>query len=443
MNVQKRFVCLCLIGFALSAYAEEGEEGQRDALRYGTDAEIVALMQSLKKNKADYLDAELAELARATKNPRIKSAALTFFAEKEKSGLEGVARALIETRDELDGAAVIAAMEYLAAVRAADGQDVLRAVLESGEDAYRLGAIRAIGRATGSGGGADAAEYLIAYYGSTSLGDDAQRELVAALGQTRSKKASGFLVGLMNENARVGLTLAALGALEAIGDEATADAVVSHVFSKDPNVRAAAAGALGSFSGDAVNAALIDAFRDSHYKTRLAAIKSAARTKPADAAPYLKFRAENDEVPAVKEEAVRALAALAAVDGKAADALEAIFNEKKTPDKVRALAAEELVGIDGERYSGAILEKIEAAKRGNQKVLYNALIGAVSKAKSDKLLAFAGALFASGNAGEIAIALEITGNNRFTAYLDQTTRLAADKNSGLARMANEVLQKLQ
>jgi HEAT repeat protein len=423
--------------------AQDSEEAQHEILLYGTDSEISALIQTLKKNKADYLDDELAALVRSTKNPQIKSAVISFFSEREKSGLENEAIYLIENRDDIESAQVLAAIDYLARIRYENAQQPLRALLEADEDSYRTLAVKALGRTTGDASADGAALYLINYYNTKTLNDDAQRELVLALGETHSKKASPFLIELVNENVRPGLTLAALGALEMIKDEAALDTIAAQLESKDPNIRAAAVGALGGFSGAAAEQTIIDAFRDSYYKTRLAAVKAAAEKKSADAVPYLKFRAENDEVQAVKEEALRALGAIgAAGNGKAADALETIFDDKKTSDRNRILAAEMLAGIDGEKYAGKIIQKIDEAKRTNQKLVYNGLVAAVSKAKSEKLSALAGQLFASKNAADIAFALEITGNNRFNAFLGETQRLAQDANSGLARKANEVLEKL-
>ncbi|MDR3301092.1 MAG: HEAT repeat domain-containing protein [Spirochaetaceae bacterium] len=438
------FALACFLLSSAFIMAQDSEEAQHEILLYGTDSEIAALIQTLKKNKADYLDDDLATLVRSTKNPQIKSAVIAFFSEREKSGLENEALYLIENRDDIESAHVIAAIEYLGRIRYEKAQQPLRALLDADEDSYRMQAVKAIGRTAGEASADDAAEYLINYYNTKTVSDDAQRELVLALGETHSKKASPFLVELVNENIRPGLTLSALGALEMIKDESALDTIASQLESKDPNIRAAAVGALGSFSGAAAEQTIIDAFRDSYYKTRLAAVKAAGEKLSAQAVPYLKFRAEKDEVQAVKEEAVRALGAIgAAGDGKAADALETIFDDKKTSDRNRILAAELLAAINGEKYAGKIIEKIDEAKRTNQKQVYNGLVAAISKAKSAKLSALAGQLFASKNASDIAFALEITGNNRFNAFLAETQRLAQDANSGLARKATEVLQKLQ
>ncbi|MDR2865022.1 MAG: HEAT repeat domain-containing protein [Spirochaetaceae bacterium] len=444
--MKKVFIIYCLLFNFFTVFAQEkdaptdNENVQRETLRYGTDSEIAVLIQTLKKTKAEYLDAELAELVSQTKNPQIKSAVITFFSERGKSGLENEAIYLIENRDTMESANVRAAINYLGKVKYENGQNNLRAVLEAGEESYVVDTIKAIGRAVGEQSADSAAEYLINYYQTKTLSDDAQRELVTALGETASKQAAPFLIDIVNENPRVGLTTAALLSLALIKDESALEVIIAQVESKDPAIRSSAVEALGNFSGPSADKAVIDAFRDSYYKTRIAAIKAAGAKKSEEALPYLKFRVENDEVQVVKEEAIKALGA---IGNSSADILEAVFKDKKTSDKNRILSAEMLVKINGDNYVATIIEKIDESKRLNQKQLYNGLLGALSKAKSEKLQAFTSQLFASKDASDKAFGLELTGNNLFRSFIPEVEKLADDQNSGLARKAKEVLEKFQ
>lgn len=433
-------ILFTVLSLTTGVYADDAEDGQRDVLRYGTDSEIAALIQTLKKNNSDALDDDLIDLAGKTKNTQIKSAVIIFFSDREKKGLEKEAVYLIENRNEAETGNVLTAIDYLGKIKYVDAQNNLRAALEGGEEIYRIPVIRAIGRAVNSGNADDSAAYLINYYDTKTLGDDAQYALIAALGDTESKTAVPFLIRSVDENARSGLTIAALAALAKIKDESARDIIIMRAASTDANIRAAAVEALGGFSGGKVEEAVIEAFRDSYYRTRIAAIKASAAKQFADAVPYLKFRAENDEQQSVRDEALRALGEIG--NGKAASALEAIFNDKRTSDRSRVIAAGQLVKIDAGKYADDIITKIDESKRLNQKILYNGLVGVISTAKSDKLRPLAEKLFSSKDASDKAWALAITETNRFTNFKDEVEKLANEKNSGLANRAKIVLEKL-
>jgi HEAT repeat protein len=419
-------------------YADDIEDRERDTLRYGTDSEIAALLQTLKKNNSAALDDDLIRLAGETKNAQIKSAIIVFFSEREKKGLEGEAIYLLENRNEIETGTVLTAIDYLGKIKYVDAQNNLRAVLESDEAMYRIPAIRAIAKALDRGNAGDCAEYLINYYDTKVVNDDTQYALVVALGDTESTKATPFLIRIIEENGRPALTIAALAALSKISDDSALGIIIAQTSSTDANIRAAAVEALGGFSGSETEDAIIEAFRDSYYRTRIAAIKASAAKKFSGAVPYLKFRAENDEQQNVKDEALRALGEIGG--GSAASALEAIFNDKKTSDRCRVIAAAQLVKIDAGKYAGDIIVKIDEAKRLNQKTLYNGLVGAVSTAKSDKLLPLAEKLFLSKDAADKAWALAITESNRFTNLKSEVRKLAGEKNSGLAKRAKSVLE---
>jgi HEAT repeat protein len=417
---------------------------QRETLRYGTDNEIKSLIQTLKKGNdgagSDKLDDELAEIVTSTKNAEIKSAVIAFFSERKKTGLEEEARYLIENRDEVESVNVSAAIDYLGKIKDTASQKTLRGALEADEDAYRLPAIRAIGLATDESNNDETSEYLIEYYNSKNLNDDCQSELLRALGSSASKKAVPFLNGIIADDIRPGLTMAALSALAMIKDDDALATISGAAASRDPNIRATAIEAMGSFSGAEAQKAIIDAFRDSYYKTRIAACKASAKNKMTEAIPYLKYRAENDEQQSVKDEAIRALGSIGT--DESAKVLFSIFENKKAGDHSRVLVAGELLKIDADGYAEAVIAAIDEAKRTNQKNIAQSLSTAISKAKTGKLKPFAARLFAGKDAADKAFALAITENNGFSEFKGEVQILADDKNSALARRAREILEKL-
>jgi HEAT repeat protein len=425
----------------LSAPAGSVEARRIETLRYGTETEISTLIQTLRTEKSDYLDGELVKLADVSRNRSILTGIFAFFAERAKGGLESRAIRAVEERDDEASETVLAAIDYLGKLKAAEAADSLREIIDSGERAYMAAAFRALGQAGSSGGGGEAAEFLVDFYTRRNPADDQRREIIAAIGETKSSGGIDFLSGLVrNGEERVTLRIAGLEALAKIGDPKGLDAVLSAVPAPDPNIRAAAVSALGPFSGDAVDKALYEAFRDSFWRTRLAAASAAGARKLAGAVPYLRYRAENDEVPQVKDEAIRALGAIGG--GEAVDILKSLFAERKNSDRVRILAGEMLIQADPGRYAGTVIAELDDAKRRSQTALYNGLLKDISGAKTPGVEDFVRRLFASGGVVEKSYALDMCIVNEFRGLAGEIRALTPEKNGSLSRKAVVTLERL-
>jgi HEAT repeat protein len=421
------------------------EQTRLNTLKYGTEIEIASLIQTLKTEDADYLDNEIVKLVENTRNNKILGGAFAFFTEREKSGLEARAMRAIEERDDEENETVLSAIDYLGKMKAVSAAPVFKELLESGEKRFMNAAFRALGQVSGQAGGGskvdEIAEYLIDYYENRDAGDENHRDIIAALGASGSSKAVPFLAGLAGDNeTRPVLRMAALDAIAKIGDSAGLDAALLCVSSKDPNVRAAAVTALGPFSGQAVDDAILDAFRDSFYKTRIAAAQASGKRKFAGAVPYLTFRAGNDEVPAVREEAIRALGAIA--DGEAIKALEELFTTRKNSDRVRIIAGEMLMQNAGERFLDAFVAELDEAKQKNLTPLYNGLLKVIGGTKCSGLEAITRRLMQDKGVTEKSIALDMAANNSLTALAGEIKTIAGEKNEGLSRKAKRTLEKL-
>ncbi|MDR0455969.1 MAG: hypothetical protein LBH20_04710 [Treponema sp.] len=263
----KKIFCavLFLTGVALYAQDESGSAvtpsasaGQSDnspekvrynTIKYGTETEIVTLIQTLKTEGSDYLDNEITALVEKTRNQKILAGAFSFFGEREKSGLEDRAIRALEERDEEKNETILAAIDYLGKAKAEKAAPVLRKLIESNEKRFVNAALRSFGRISGSGGrSSDAAEYLVDFYENGSPDDESRREIIAALGAAGSASAVQFLAGIAsNSDERAGLRTAALESISKIGDSGGLDAVLACVTSSDPNLRSAAVTALGPF----------------------------------------------------------------------------------------------------------------------------------------------------------------------------------------------------
>jgi HEAT repeat protein len=424
------------------------EEQRLDTLRYGTETEIAALIQAVKNEKTSALDKELISLAENSGNKNILTGIFSFFAEMEKKGLEERALRAIGEWDDEASETVLAAVDYLGKLKAAEAAPSLMELIDSGESRFAGAAIRALGRAaSGEGRGAsladETAEYLEDYYTNREPADENRREIIVALGEAGSGKAVPFLAELaVNNEERLPLRIAALEAISKIADPLGLPAVIEAVSSADPNLRSAAIAALGPFSGVEAEKAILEGFRDSYYRTRIGAAQAAGKRKLEAAVPYLRYRAENDDVPAVKDEAIRALGAIDS--GGSRDILENLFKERKNSDRVRILAAEMLVQNDG-GHTPALIAELDEAKQKNQTPLYNGFLKILGTAKSSSLEDLARRFIASGGIIEKSLALDIAVNNEFRSLGGDIRTLLDEKknNPSLVRKARASLEKLE
>jgi len=423
------------------------EEARFNTIKYGTETEIAALIQSLKNEGADYLDGEIIALAANTRNQKILGGAFSFFADREKGGLEERAVRAVEEWDDEETETVLAAIDYLGRVKAAAAAPVLRELLESGEKRFMNAAFRALGRVSSGAEAGETAEYIIDYYENRDPADEYRRDMIAALGAAGSAAALPFLADIATDGEeRAPLRMAALDSIAKIADLSPPDggvgleAVLSCVAARDPNVRAAAVTALGPFSGSKVDEAILDAFRDSYYRTRIAAAQASRQRKLAAAVPYLKFRAERDEIPAVREDSIRALGAIAT--GESIDVLEGLFTERKNGDRVRIISAEMLMQNQPERFIDKLVAELDEAKLKNQTALYNGFLKVIGETKGGNMETITRRLITHSGVIERSYALDMAANNNLTSLADELRTVADDKNEGLARKARRTMEKL-
>jgi HEAT repeat protein len=368
------------LGCVFAADSADAEK-RRDTIRYGTDNEIAALIGTLRTEKTGDFDSDLVELAGSTSNNTILTGLFSFFADREQGGLEQRALSILNDYENNRNDIVLGAIDYLGKVKDGDAAMAIVPVLDADSGPFTNMAIRAYGRIASVNGGDEAADYLIAYYHDRAPANETQREIVIALGEAGSKNATEFLVGLVsNQEERYVLRMAALEAVGKIGDENAKEAVVNAVLADDPNVRSSAIGALGSFEGDDVEKAILDAFRDSFFRTRLGACEAAGKRKLAAAIPYLRYRALNDEAVAVRDEAVKALGAVGS--SSATGVLEEIFEGERNSDRIRSLAAEMLVKQNPDAYTAKVTAAMEDAKKKNRAALATGFERALAAAKS-------------------------------------------------------------
>jgi HEAT repeat protein len=428
--------------FAAEDTAAASEESIRLAtIHYGTETEISSLIQVLHNEGAEYLDDELVNLVETTRNRNILRGVFNFFGERNKGGLEDRAIRAIEERDEETNDTILAAVDYLGKVKAESALDPLRKLINTKEKRFINNAIRALGRA-GVRNADETAEYLADLFSNEETPDEYRREIVSALGETGSQKGVPFLSELAaNIEERAVLRIAALESLARIASDEGLESILSAVADADPNIRSTAVASLAPFKGQAVDKAILEAFRDSYYRTRIGAAQASRERKLEEAVPYLKYRAERDDVPAVKDESLRAMGAIGSRE--ALSILDAFFAERKNSDRVRIISAEMLMKNDADNYLDKLVIELDEAKAKKQTPLYNGFLKVIGESKTGKLDALTRRFLESGGIVEKSYALDMAANNGFKNLSDEIKPLTEDKNASLARKAKVTLERLE
>ena len=448
----KRFIHFYIVVlFLLAAFPvfsqQNTEAARRDTIRYGTDTEIAALIQSLRSENADYLDDDLIAIARTSKNQNILTGVFGFFGAREKRGLEERAIIAVSDRYSETNETVFAALEYLGNINAQEAVPVIKELLNTEERRFMPTGFRVLGKASsGSGELADEiAEFLMNFYDYRNPGAENQSVIISALGETGSSAAVSFLAQIAsNTDERLALRTAALSALSKIGDEAGLEAILICVTTNDPNVRSAAVAALGPFSGEEVDNAILEAFRDSYYRSRVAAAQASAVRRLEAAVPYLRYRAERDSEAVVKDEAIRALGAIASAD--AMDALDNLFFTRTNPDRVRILSSEMLMKNNAAAFFTRIAAELEEARARNQTNLYNGILKSVGEAvvqgDTSEVQRVAHNLIRNGTIVEKLYGLDMAANNSLTGLREEIVLLAGDRNETIKQRALRTAEKL-
>ncbi|MCX7655437.1 MAG: HEAT repeat domain-containing protein [Treponemataceae bacterium] len=424
--------------------ASQIEQKRRDTILYGTEEEIAALIPILQKEGVTYLDNELIRIGETTKNVKIQTALFSFFSDANKKGLEKKALEIIDNFYDEKKETVIQALTYLGVRKEQKALEGIKKIVDAEESNLVGPAIQALGSIGSESEQKEAlGRYLREYYETkASEKEEIKNQIVRALGVLKDKSSASFISDIAkNNDERPARRIQALEALQALKEQETLSAILEALRSSDPNVRAAAVGALGPFSGRDVDQAILDAFRDSFYKTRMGAARAAGDRKLIAAIPFLRFRIENDGVAAVKEASIKALGAIESPEAQ--EVLSQICFTKKYSDPLRIGAAEELIRIDPDRYAEPLIKALEEARKEKQKNLFNGFARVLGTAKTQVIKSLARQFLTSSDVIEKSYGLQMVANNRFTDLADAVRSLTDEKNGALALRARDTLKKLE
>ncbi len=432
-------------------------EKQKEIIRYGTEVEIANLITSLEKQQNIELDEdllqELISVEKKSKNKNVLSSIFNFMGKLKKSGLEQRALMIIQEYYDEQQEVILGALTYLEKVPYTAAIEPLNKILQESDDKTILlstvNTIGSIGALLDLNEKEKLSQYLLTYYKEKDPSEDIKNAIIKSLGNLGALETIDFLIDIViDENIKSVPRMRALESLaklvkiseDSYQKKKVEDAFIIALQSKDSNVRATAIGCLGSFSDEQTEQAILDAFRDSFYKTRIGAAKAAEERKLTKAIPYLRFRAQYDEVLAVKEASIHALGVIATEEAQSV--LLELFSTKKNPDTVRILSAEQLVSINASQYVPQIILALEEAQKNKQKNLYNGLARILSTAQTEKVHDLAVRFLQSNDPVEKLYGLQMVENNKFTDLVEQVRSLTDEKQGTITTRAKSTLTKL-
>lgn len=366
------------------------EKTRRDTIRYGIDSEISELIAKLSSEKDGRYNADLFELLKTSRSPKLRIAVLDFLASLEWKDAESVAIGLVDDRDTNDPDLVSSALTYLAAIRSKAAMKFPQAIIKEDNKKLLPSLVKLMGRA----GGEDEVKLLLDWFDGDSATPALKEEVIKAFGEIGSKSAAPRLEKLaVDSEGGKAARMYACTALGKIKSDSSVSPLVKASIDNDPNVRSAAIEALGSFAGSSssgaeeARGAIVQALRDSYVKARIAACKASASAMVIAAVPFLKYKAQSDPESAVKTEALRSLACLG---GDNFVFLRERLEDGKEESSLRVLAFGLLCRYDSPGSLPVLESRLKAEAGEKQREFYTALAREIANAdKADGIASLA------------------------------------------------------
>ncbi len=303
------FMALCAMPVA--AADTTAHDRMRQTLLYGIDKQVIDAIATIRQQQDATFTPELAQILAEQRSSDVQKAVLDLFRDTKVKDGEASARALIAAWQDTPGAAVVSAVQYVAAIGADGLPALLGPLVDSTDNSVALSSIAALG----TGGGADSAALLLKKLKSPDYPDGRKTDIVLALGTLKDPGAVDDLLSIAkNQDEDKVRRMYAADSLGKIGD-AKALPVLRDMFQeKDALIRLYAASAISHFSVDEAFPMLIQGLRDENVKVREQSAKTLARqlnpTQTATAVPILSYKAEFDPESIVRVASLQALGAI-------------------------------------------------------------------------------------------------------------------------------------
>ncbi len=367
-------VPLAFLAAAPHAAAATSDETQaiertRQTLLYGIDSQVLEVVQRLSSTKDTRFTKELVTVLAEAKSSDVRKAVLGIFEDQGVSDGVETARAIASSPDGQPADLLIAAVHYLAAVKATGLPGLLAPLVDSPDAGVASASISALGKA----GDASSATLLEGKLASPDFPDTRKGQVIVALGDLKDKNAVPALMAIAKNTDEDKIRrVYAADALGRIGDPQAVPVLKAMFSENDALVRAYAASALSRFGLEEVFPMLMQGLKDDDWKVREQCAKAMAgrltSSQASTALPALAFKAQYDPTPQVRNAAIQALASMDA--GSATDALANLYQTAGLSLDTREAAFKALAGKSVARAIEASQSVISSEwKSINQKTL--------------------------------------------------------------------------
>lgn len=440
--MKRLFVCVLLVASLVSAEADPApdEAGRRlNTLRYGIEPQVIELLATLQNEKnTDYTKELLTVLDRST-SPKLRGSILDYFSALSLPDAEARAADFIAHRDEQADSLVGSAFSYLIAIKSKAALADAAGILKQNETRHYAGAIKLIG-AVGSD---DLVETLRTLYESDGTNQATKETIVLALGTMKAASSFDFLSSIATaEESPKTLRMYACTALGNLGDQRGIAILVKASISNDPNVRASALSALGTFKTAEARSAILEGLRDANVIPRLAACKASGVVGNVDAIPYLEYKASYDPERSVRE---ASLAALSHIGGDRVDAyLLGYIEDPKIDAGYRAAAFAGLLAEGASAPRDKARTLLVSAQEDKDRSLFAALARAIVAIDAPEAERFVEVLLADKDFSVRLGALAWAERNKARAMLPLVQSVAdGDSNDAVKRRAALAVERLR
>ncbi|GAB1433554.1 hypothetical protein MASR2M29_21800 [Spirochaetota bacterium] len=392
MTNRNRFVLLIIIVSSVLSisYANDAETAAKEerekrlaTINYGIDSQLIDLLSTLKAEKNTEFKNELGAVFKRSIGNKLKIAIFDYFSFIESDLLDTNAKEILLGRDGHDDGLVNSAINYLASIKSGIAYAEYREILETGEKKFYQSAIKALAMSPK----ASDADLLVSLYKKDDTDMATKESIIRVLGSMKFDSALELLSNVLySEEAGKAIKMYASTALAELGDKKAVPAMIRAVQGTDPNVRAKAMEALGSFTTEEALIAIREGLRDSHVLVRNAAAIAAGKNRDKEAVAYLEYKALWDPERLVRESSIKALGGIGNKD--ALDFLSNFIENKKQGVQYRALAMATLVMNGGDEYRQTALSVYKGSAVEKDKSFYTACTIQISQINESSALDF-------------------------------------------------------
>jgi len=293
---------------------------KRDVLMFGIDSEVLEVISTIRTEKDNSFDEDLAELLRVNDNPEINRALFDFFGQTESDA--GVEKALGLVRDHLDdydlsSNLILSAISYLGTVKAAEAGESFYNLLDDSNRSIASAALRGIGKLEDP---ARAGEILTLI--EENEGDSDYEDLIASailvLGDLVYGESSEIMEDILqDEDAPAVHRQYAAVTIGKLGMDSGFDLLSEMYLSlKDSLLRSYVLKGLSDYDRPEVEEIMITALRDSFWRIRIAAAEGLGERKTEGAVDILQYKVRKDPVRQVRYASMEALGEIGSSDAR-------------------------------------------------------------------------------------------------------------------------------